>query len=359
MSLPTPRIEIYPERIAFNARSIINLCHSHGARVACVTKAVCAHPTIAQVMAFSGADMLADARLPNLESNSKLGLGLPLMLVRIPALSTAAEVVRLAAYSLNSSFEGLQSLSAAAHTLKVHHQVIIMVDVGDLREGLWPDRVLEVVRQAAGLPNLDVIGLGSNLGCFGGVVPTPENMQLLVGLRDICRRETGLELNTISGGNSANLPLLLSGGMPAEVNHFRVGETLLLGRSVYDRSPWPVTRQDTFRIVAEVLEIGNKPSIPIWRRGPDAFGGSTDFIDRGIRRRAICNIGRQDVHLDGLEPEDPGIIVLGGSSDHLVLDVQDAHFEVCLGGEIAFRPNYGALLAAFTSDFVAKMVVEG
>jgi predicted amino acid racemase len=127
---------------------------------------------------------------------------------------------------------------------------------------------------------------------------------------------------------------------------------------VIDRSPWPGTRQDTFRVVAEVIEIERKPSVPVGFRGQDAFGGTPEFVDRGIRKRAICNIGRQDIVVDNLQPEDPSILVLGGSSDHLILDVEGARREVIVGSEIAFQPGYGALLAASTSPYMQKVVIK-
>ncbi len=353
----TPRLEIYPQRIAENARAILALCHSHGIRVAAVTKVTCAHPAVAQTLAEAGADMLADSRIENLQALRRMGIALPLMLLRIPAPSQAADVVRWSDVSLNSSAATLRLLSQAAAFHGVTHQVILMVDLGDLREGIWPDRAVDALREAATLPHLEIIGLGCNLACYGGVIPTTAKMQQLIDLRDACRAATGLELPVLCGGNSANLPLLAAGGMPPEINLLRIGETLLLGCSVIDRSPWPGARQDTFRVVGEVVELERKPSVPIGERGQDAFGGKPEFVDRGVRWRAICNLGRQDVVVDNLTPEDPGILVLGGSSDHLILDVEDAQQPVALGAEIAFTPGYGALLAASTSAYVQKMVV--
>jgi predicted amino acid racemase len=163
----------------------------------------------------------------------------------------------------------------------------------------------------------------------------------------------------LTGGNSANLPLLVRGEMPGAINQLRVGESIQLGRNVIDRSPFPNTRQDTYRLVAEIIELEQKPSIPIGDIGQDAFGNMPHFIDRGIRRRAICNLGRQDVVIDNLTPEDSGIIVLGGSSDHLLVDVEEAGSPLQVGSEIVFRPGYGALLAASTSDYVQKAVIPG
>ena len=358
MYIRTPRIEIYTDRIEGNARVVIDLCRGHGIEVACVTKVMSAHPAILQSLAAAGADSIADSRVTNLELIANTGLTLPALLLRVPAPSRVADVVRCADISLNSSVETIELLSRAAQLLKRTHKAIVMVDLGDLREGVWPDRVVSVVREAAGFPNVEIIGLGTNLACYGGVAPSTENMQMLVDLRDACREATDLPLDVISGGNSANLPLLASGGMPKEINHLRIGEAITLGRNVLDRSPWPGTRQDTIRVVAEVVEVERKPSIPLGRRGQDAFGESIEFVDRGVRRRAICNVGRQDVVVNGLTPEDPGIIVLGGSSDHLVLDVEEAASAVKLGDEIGFFPSYGSLLAATTSPYVQKHIVR-
>ena len=359
MSSHTPRLEIYPDRIAENVRYILGLCHAHGAQVACVSKVMCAHPALLQVFADHGADMLADSRTENLRLIAELQPDLPRLMLRLPALTQVEEVIRYADYSLNSSLQTLQALSGAAEGLGMTHRAIIMVDVGDLREGVWPDRVVPLVTQAARLPHIEIVGLGTNLACYGGVIPTPENMQTLIDARQACKKATGLSLDLLSGGNSANLPLLMAGRMPAEINHFRIGEAIILGRNVLDRSPLSGTRQDTLRVVAEVIELESKPSLPIGPRGQDAFGEQVEFFDRGVRQRALLNLGRQDVDIGGLTPEDAGIIVLGGSSDHLVLDVSDAHQALKLGDEVAFWPNYSALLAASTSDYVQKTVIKG
>ena len=171
-------------------------------------------------------------------------------------------------------------------------------------------------------------------------------MKALIEVRDRCREATGLDLNVLSGGNSANLPLLASGEMPREINHFRIGEAIVLGRNVIDRSPWPGTRQDTFRMVAEVVEVERKPSMPIGDRGQDAFGDTPEFEDRGVQPARH------------LQPRPAGLSSStassrscrasrssAGRSDHLILDVEDAEENVKVGDELAFWPGYGALLA--------------
>ncbi len=93
-----------------------------------------------------------------------------------------------------------------------------------------------------------------------------------------------------------------------------------------------------------------KPSLPIGRSGYDAFGNQPVFVDEGDRLRAIANIGREDVLVEGLTPLHAGVRVLGASSDHLVMDVTDAAPPVAVGDRVSFRMNYGALLAAMTSE---------
>lgn len=359
MSHRTPRLEIYTDRIRRNAKSVVDLCHKNGVQAACVTKVTAAHPAVAQALVEGGADMLADSRVENLWALRQFGFAGPFLLLRLPTMSEAANVVRVADISLNTNMATLRALSDAALTAGLRHKVIVMVDVGDLREGIWPDRAPEFVAKAKDLKGIDVIGLGCNLACYGGVIPSEQNMNLLLKTREECRRASGLELPVLSGGNSSGLPLLASGRMPHGINHFRIGEAIVLGRNVIDRSPWPGTRQDTMIAVGEVIEVERKPSVPIGDRGQDAFGGSQEFVDRGRRRRAILNMGRQDVVVDGITPVDPKIVVLGGSSDHLLLDVEEAAQAVEVGGTVSFYPGYGALLALSTSSYVHKVVIKG
>jgi len=358
MNPPTPRLEIFPARIEENAKTIISLCHSHGIQVAGVTKVACAHPSVVNSLVNAGVDMLADSRIENLKSIRELGISLPLMLLRIPARDRIEGVVQWSDISLNSSFETVELLSVESQRQKKRHKIILMVDLGDLREGVWPDKADELVGQILRLPDIDLLGLGCNLACYGGVIPTTEKMDELLDLQTALQKKYGVTFSVISGGNSANLPLLLSGGMPAGINHLRLGESIQLGRNVLDRSPFPGTRQDTYRVVAQVVELETKPSLPIGFRGQDAFGGIPEFVDRGWRKRAICNLGRQDVTISNLEPVDNEMIILGGSSDHLIVDVEDSQTEIKVGSELAFWPGYAALLSAATSPYVIKTVIR-
>ena len=122
----------------------------------------------------------------------------------------------------------------------------------------------------------------------------------------------------------------------------------------------PLARSNvTVTVSAPVIECKVKPSMPVGTSAQDAFGTVPVFTDRGERRRAICAIGRQDAPAEGLRPLDARIEVLGASSDHLVLDVDDLPTPPRVGDSIAFVPGYSATLQLFTSRYVAKEFIDG
>jgi predicted amino acid racemase len=179
-------------------------------------------------------------------------------------------------------------------------------------------------------------------------------MLRLVDYASNIERTFGISLRCISGGNSSALELIASGGMPKRINHVRIGEAILLGCESVHRGPWPGMYQDAFVLHAEVLELKTKPSVPIGERGQDAFGHIPTFADRGAVTRAILNVGREDVIVDGMKPLDPHVLILGASSDYVIVDVTHATPAIAIGDQLAFGLGYGALLAAMTSPYVEK-----
>ena len=352
--MKTPRVLIDLDKIAHNAHRIVTLCGQHGIEVSGVTKVTCGHPDVARAMLLGGVASIADSRLENIQRMRQAGVDTAFMMVRIPPLSIVEQVVESVDVSLNSEFGVLEALSSAAKRRGRLHDVVIMVDLGDLREGVWPDDLLSLMKAALQLPNIRIKGLGTNLACFGGVVPSEENMQRLVELAAEVERICDFGLEWISGINSSGLDLIATGKMPERVNHARMGEAILLGRETTRRMPWPDTFQDAFVIHAEVLEINEKPSRPVGARGEDAFGGLPQFEDRGKVLRALLNLGREDVDVAGLTPRDPGVDILGASSGYLIVDVTAAEEVYTVGDELAFVPNYSALLTAMTSEYVKK-----
>jgi predicted amino acid racemase len=351
-----PFVTIDVGKIEHNARSIVRQCAQHGLSVTGVTKGTCGHPDVARAMLRGGVVSIGESRLEHVERLRAAGVEAPFLLLTVPPLSEVDAVVASVEASLNSELSVVSGLSEAARRRGVVHHVIVMVDLGDLREGVWPDDLVPFVREVIELPGVRLVGLGANLTCYGGVVPTEENMGRLVGYARDVEAAFRLELELVSGGNSSALPLIAAGRMPERVNHVRIGEAILLGRETLHRTPWPGTHQDAFLLHAEVVELKEKPSVPIGERVEDAFGRARAFADRGEVDRAILNLGREDVDVEGLVPVDPRLVILGASSDYLIVDVTGAAGSVRVGDRLAFSLSYPALLTAMTSRHVEKRI---
>ncbi len=351
------RIEVDCERIKRNTAAIVELCTPQNIEVVGVTKACCGHPEVARAILAGGASMLAESRLRNVRRLRQAGIDTDIMLLRLPALSQVDEVVRLTQVSLNSQVETVQALSRAAQAQGVTHRVILMVETGDRREGIMPDKALSVARDIVALPNIELAGLGANVTCIAGVLPTQENTQLLIDVAEAIEAALGIQLPVLSAGNSASLALVLRQEMPARANQLRIGGAILIGE-VDSTGDWPAAlpHQDAFKVVAEVIEVETKPSVPEGPIAPNAFGEIPQWADLGPRRRAILAVGRQDVQIESLEPRRPGLTIIGASSDHLVVDVTEADPPVHLGDELEFRPLYGAVATAMTSSAATQVV---
>jgi predicted amino acid racemase len=349
-----PYVTIDLEKVEHNAREVVRLCAEHAIAVSAVTKGTCGSPRVARAMLRGGASSLGESRLENVQRLRASGIEAPLMMLRVPPLSRAREVVSSVDLSLNSELAVLAKLAEAAQMAGRRHPVIVMVDLGDLREGVWPDDLIPFVREVLTLGGVELVGLGANLTCYGGVVPTERNMANLVFHAEAVERALGIRLPWISGGNSSALPLVAAGKMPARVNHLRIGEAILLGRETLRREAWPGTFQDAFLLHGEVIECKEKPSVPLGERAEDAFGERPGFEDRGRVLRALVNVGREDVDVPGLTPLDSRLEVLGATSDYLIMDVTAAEEGVRVGDELAFSLRYGALLAAMDSEYVEK-----
>ena len=355
----TPYLVIDLDKIEHNTRTVVELCHKHDIKVTGVTKVTCGHPQVANAMLRGGVVAIADSRLENIQRLIKAGVDTQFMLLRLPSLSNVGEVVKSVTVSLNSELGVLEALSIAAQQCGRVHDVILMVDLGDLREGIWPDDLIRIVREAINLPGIHIKGIGANLACFGGVIPDEHNMNRLVELATEVEQSCNIRLEWISGVNSSGLNLIAAGGMPERVNHARIGEAILLGRETTHRKPWPDTYQDAFILHAEVLELKKKPSVPLGIRNEDAFGERPEFEDRGEILRALLNVGREDIDVEGIAPQDPRVTILGASSGYLAVDVTQASGSIRVGDTLAFSMNYGALLTAMTSEYVKKHAYQG
>ncbi len=345
----TPRIEMNLEKIAHNTKIIKGLYGSKGIDVVGVTKVVCGDPYIANTLVKSGIKILADSRIENIRRMRNAGVQAQFLLLRTPCMSQAETVVKYADISLNTELAVIKRLSKYALDCDRSHKIILMVELGDLREGLMPSDLENTVQQVLELEHIELIGIGTNLACFGGVKPDEEKMGCLSSIATDIEEKYGLKLEIISGGNSANYDWFTSTTDVGRINSLRLGESIYLGCETLNRTPISGLYTDAFTLVAEVIESKVKPSVPYGVVCQDAFGNVPEFEDRGHIRRAILGVGLQDVLVSGLTPRSD-IEILGASSDHIIVDAKSIDLNV--GDEIKLDLNYGALLSAMTSPYV-------
>lgn len=348
-----PKIIVDTDKLRHNAETIVKLCRDAGIGVSAVTKAVCADIRIARIFIESGADMLADSRVINLKKLAQFPV--PKMMLRIPMLSEVDDVVMYSDFSLNSEMATIKALSAAAERQNRTHGIVIMVEMGDLREGVQSDEALEFAREAYKLPRISLAGIGVNFNCYGGVIPDEKSLSEFVSIAGSIENEFGVRLKILSGGNSGSLYLLKEKKMPRGINNLRIGEAILLGRETSFGQTPDGLYTDAFTLCAEIVEIKDKPSVPFGRTGLNAFGQKQEFEDKGIIKRAILACGRQDTICDQLTPRTKGARYLGASSDHMIFDITNAEKEFIVGDIVNFSPSYGALVSAFTSKYVSKV----
>lgn len=347
-----PRIVIDRDKLRNNCTQIVKHCEARGIAVAGVIKGAGGLPEIARLYRSCGAAQLATSRLEQMELWRREGIPGPYMLLRVPGLSELPEVARLADYSLQSDATTLNALNSVCAEQGVTHRVIIMADLGDLREGFWDKtEMVEVCCHVEqGLDHLHLAGVGVNLGCYGAVKPTPENMEQLVDIARAVEARIGRQLEIVSGGATSSYTLVHWGTMPQGINHLRIGETALLAKDL--QVDWGISDMDyllrgTMRLEAEIIELREKPTHPVGETVIDAFGNRPTFVDRGMRLRALAAFGRADVgQVETLLCREPGVTVIGGSSDHCILDVEDCPRALRVGDVVSFDLSYSHMLYA-------------
>ncbi len=360
-----PRLWIDVKKLEENARYERELFARQGVHVMGVNKVFSGQVETAQAVCRAGFDVIGESRIESLRRLADVPVKKCLM--RSPAPSEVAEAIAVSDLSLGSETEIFRLLSKEAARVGKKHEVLLMVDMGDLREGIWfedYDRIRETVREIRGLPSLEIYGIGANFNCFGAIKPTQENGDRFVAIARRVEADLGFRFPYLSGGNCTSYHLFKKRLWPKGVNQLRIGGLHEFGINYVDfeyvegfhHSKQDISRvaSDLFILQAEVIEAGLKPSHPVGEPGLDAFLNPKVFIDRGIRRRVILSVGRQDLPFENLTPVDPGIQILGQSSDHTIVDVHDSVRSYRLGDWLEFELDYTALLFACNSPGVKK-----
>ena len=332
------------------------ICHGAGLQFAAVTKCISGDEKILRVVEETDCDMIADSRLQNLAG---MRTKKPRFMIRpaqkweIPDIPANAEI------SFQSEAETIGLLGREAARRGLRHKVVLACDLGDLREGCFygdRDDILKTAEAVVREPALELYGVGMNLSCFGGVLPCEENMRGLTEIAAMLRGRFGLPVPVVSGGSTVLIRDLLEGTVVPGINHCRIGELWLAGHDPGRNEDIPGFHTTCFTLEAQLIEVKEKPSKPIGPIGGDAFGHVIEREDLGTMRRGILACGRQELELDSLIPLDGRVKILGGSSDHTIVDLSEAP-GYRVGDVLTLRMGYGAILRAWTSRYVERRYV--
>ena len=351
-----PKLLFDLKKLKHNIDVVGGKTHQAGCSLMIVTKSLCADPEVRKIAdQHPMVDYLADSRTLNLREMHDLTK--PKVLLRIPQESELDDVVKFADISFQSEAITLAKTNEAAGKQGVIHKVVLMIDLGDLREGIFFEdkkEIMDTARLIVDAANLELYGIGTNLTCYGAIIPKEDNLSTLVGIAKEIENELGIKLKMISGGNSSSYYLAEKSGLPEGINNLRLGESFFLGNDTAYGDKIKDTYNDAIVLKAQIVELKSKPSVPIGESGMDAFGNKPVYEDRGTIKRAIVAVGQQDTDPTGLQPLDSGIDILGASSDHLILDVTKSETEYKVGDIVTFTLNFGSILRAVTSKYVNK-----
>jgi len=348
-----PRLEKDINKIKHNAKTLKEEFAKKGISVTAVIKGVTGSPEVANAILECGITMIAVSLVQNIKKMKEFGVKAEFLLTRLPMHSEVQDVVKYADISLNSEISTIKLLSE--HSLKQgkRHKVVLMLELGDLREGILPEDIDSVIDQIIPLRGVELHGIGANLACFGGVKPSEKNMTELSKTADRIQKKYNIKLQMISGGNSANYEWFLSTKNIGNINNLRIGEAILFGRETLNRNKIPHLYINVFTLICEVIESKLKPSLPYGELCQNAFGDKPEFADIGTINRRIVGIGEQDIDAKAITPR-INAKVIGASSDHLILHSKN---RIEVGSEIEFDINYSALLRLSTSPYVKKVFI--
>ncbi len=351
-----PKLVLDYKKLVENTEVIVNKCKAHNVTVMGVGKSVCAWSAAIDAMVEGGIDYIADARIENLKKSQHHNV--PKVLLRLPIKSQIEEVIKYSDISLNSSYETVNLLNEEALKQNKIHKIVMMFDIGDLREGIYyKDEYKSVVSNILELSNIEIVGIGTNLTCFGAVIPTKQTLDKLEKIGRDLESSFNLQFEIKSFGNSSSIYLLDSEEDFSYFNNLRPGEAIVLGKETAYGEHIKGTNLDAFRFDAQVIEVYDKPTLPEGEIGMNAFGEKVTYEDRGIVTRVILGFGMQDVNFSGLTPINKNVTILGASSDHTIVEVKENNYKI--GDVISFDVDYGSLLMLSTSEYVCKEVENG
>lgn len=352
-------LELYRDRLRHNHRFLAGLFEKNRIDWGIVTKVLCGNETFLREVVALGCTEYHDTRISNLKMLKKLAPEAQTVYIKPPAKRAVPSIVRFAEVSFNSELNTIQALSAEAVKQGRIHKVVIMVELGDLREGVMGDHLVAFYAQVFQLPNIEIVGLGSNLNCLNGIMPTQDKLIQLGLYKQLIEAKFDKHIPWITGGTSVTIPLLLKKQLPKGMNHFRVGEALFFGKDLFTDGLIKGMKKDVFMLHAEVIELHEKPMAPTGEQRTNVAGIVPEVEASNIGRtafRAIIDIGLLDVNPKDLTPVTKDVSIIEASSDMLVLDLGENAAKLRVGDLITFSINYMGALGLMNSNYIDKVV---
>ncbi|MDC1068857.1 alanine racemase [Candidatus Kapabacteria bacterium] len=362
-------LRIHPKKIQENIKSLSNYFAKHDIEWSLITKVFSGDKEFLKNVltpnVIEQINSVGDSRLSSLKNLKEVNPDIRTIYIKPPAKIYADELVKYADISLNSSFSTIEALNNAAKKANKTHDIIIMIELGELREGIERDQILEFYEKVFNFSNIEVIGIGSNLGCMYGVEPTYDKLLQLALYKQLISSKFNVKLPFISGGTSITLPLLESGTIPKGINHFRVGEAAFFGLSPLKNERFLDLHTDTFDFFPNIIELEEKKIVPDGIISDASIGHTIRFDDDMKSHKsfkAILDFGLLDVDQHDLSTKDDGISFVGVTSDMIVLDIgdnktEDGVIKYQTGDKVHLTPNYMAVARLLGSKFIDKKYV--
>lgn len=354
-------IELNRKKLKHNYQYLDRLFAENNIEWGIVSKVFCGSKIYLNDIINLGIRQICDSRITNLKIIKSIDPTIETVFIKPSAKRYISSVVKYADASFHTEYETIKMLSEEAVRQNKIHKVIIMIELGELREGVMREEFVDFYAKVFKLPNIEVAGIGTNLNCMYGVLPSQDKLIQLCLYEQLIEAKFNKSIPYISGGTSVTLPLISKGLLPQGINHFRIGETLFLGTDVYNSQPNPHLKQDVFKLYAEIIELREKPMVPVGDMGRNLLGEQVSFEDdqqEETSYRAIIDIGLLDVDAEHIFPVSDKIRIVGSSSDMMVVDLGEDHHLYKVGSLVEFDLDYMGVLRVMSCDYVDKRVVE-
>ena len=357
-------LTVHTDRIIDNIIKLDNILSQKNIKWTLVTKVLNGHKGVLEKImcnsCIKNIHSVGDSRISNLKIIKDIRPDIVTMYIKPPAPIQAKNIIKYADISLNSSYQTIQALDQEAKKQGKIHRVIVMLEMGELREGIMRENVLSFYEKVFKMKNVQVIGLGTNLGCMYGVEPTYDKLIQLSLYKQVIDKSFGVNLELVSSGSSITVPLVTKGKIPKGVNHFRIGETAFLGVSPLNNKKFKNLSTNAFDFSAEILEIEKKSITPDGTIGDASIGQvAADQVkfEYDESYRAIVDFGEIDVDVNNLMPKSKDVRFFGTTSDMTVYDLGRDAKKFKVGGQIHFVPNYMAVARLLSTRYVTTEVI--